>query len=74
MGRLAAADCLGKSCSFGLLCVYFVSVYQFVCLVFFPFVFEGGIWDLIVLILEHFLFNLCNIKGNKRNPKNPSRK
>ena len=24
--------CLGKSCSFGLLCVSFVNVYQFVCL------------------------------------------
>ena len=29
--------CLGKSCSFGLLCVSFVNVYQFVC--FFPFKF-----------------------------------
>ena len=25
------ATCLGKSCSFGLLCVSFLNVYEFVC-------------------------------------------
>ena len=38
--------CLGKSCSFGLLCACFVNVYKFVCASF-PFGFEGGMWDLI---------------------------
>ena len=36
--------CLGKSCSFGLLCVFFVNVYQSLCL-FFPFGVEVGMWD-----------------------------
>ena len=43
---------LGKSCSFGLLYMSFVNVYQFVCVcvcVCFPFGFEGGILDLIVV-------------------------
>ena len=34
--------CLGKSCSFGLLCVSFVGICQF-----FPFEFQGEIWDSI---------------------------
>ena len=35
--------CSGKSCSFGLLCVSFVNVYESVCVcVSFPFGFEGG--------------------------------
>ena len=42
--------CLGKSCSFGVLCVSFVNVYQFLCVSFFPFGFEGGMWDVIVVI------------------------
>ena len=42
--------CLEKSCSFGLLCMYFVNVYQFLCVLFFPFGFQGGLWDLIALI------------------------
>ena len=34
----------------------FMNVYQFVCVCSsFPFVFEGGIWDLIVLIPDHGL-------------------
>ena len=41
--------CLGKSCSFGLLCVSFVNVYSF------PFGFDGGIRDLIVLVADHCL-------------------
>ena len=47
--------CLGKSCSFGLLCVYFVNVYQFcVCPSFLSGV-EGWIWDVIVIIPDHCL-------------------
>ena len=38
---------LGKSHLFGLLCVSFVNVYQFVCVLFSPFGFEDGMWDLI---------------------------
>ena len=45
--------CVGKSCSFGLLCLSFVNVYQSVC-VFFPFGSDGGVWDLIVFIPDHF--------------------
>ena len=41
--------CLGKSCSFGLLCVSFVKFYQFLY-VSFPFWFEGGMWYLIALL------------------------
>ena len=47
--------CLRKSCSFGLLCVSFVNVYQFLCVSSFPFGFEGGMWDVIVLIPDHCL-------------------
>ena len=40
--------CLGKRCSFGLLCVSFVTVYQIVCVCSsFPFGINGGIWDVI---------------------------
>ena len=46
------ATCLGKSCSFDLLCMSFVNVYQSVCPSF-PFGFEGGMWD--VLIPDHCL-------------------
>ena len=41
--------CLGNSCSCGLPCVSFVNDYLFVCASF-PFGFEGGLCDLIVLI------------------------
>ena len=51
--------CLGKSCSFGSRCRYFVNVclffffffFFFVCA--FPFGFEGGMCDLIVLVPDH---------------------
>ena len=50
--------CLGKSCSFGLLCVSFVGVcqmlYDFLCPSF-PFGVEGGLWDVIVFIPDHCL-------------------
>ena len=42
--------CLGKSCSFGVLCVSFVNVYEFVYVLQFPFGFEGVMWDLILKI------------------------
>ena len=44
--------CLGKSCSFGLSCVSFVNVYQFLCASF-----SFGMKDLVLkfLIIAHFL-------------------
>ena len=47
--------CLEKSCSFGLLCVSFVNCYQFCVRPSFPFGYEGGIWDLTVLVSDHCL-------------------
>ena len=47
--------CLGKTCSFGLLCVSFLNVSSVCVCASVPFDFEGGIWDLIVLILDHCL-------------------
>ena len=47
---------LGKSCSFGELCVSFLNVYRFVCVcAFFLFSFEGRMWDLIVLVSDSCL-------------------
>ena len=52
--------CLGKGCFIGILCMSSVYVYQFCPS--FPFGFEGGMWDLIVLIPDHCLFKfLCFI-------------
>ena len=51
--------CLEKSCSFGFLYVSFVNVYQFVCVLL---SFEGGMWDLIVLVPDlclSFLLYYC---------------
>ena len=45
--------CLGKSCSFGLLCESFVNVFQMYVFISFPFGFGGGMWDLIILISDH---------------------
>ena len=45
--------CLGKSCSFGLPCMSFMNIYQFY--VHLSFGFEGRMWDVIVLILDHCL-------------------
>ena len=47
--------CLGKSCSFGLLCVSYVGVDHILCVSIFPFGIEGGMWDVIVLIPDHCL-------------------
>ena len=33
--------------------MYFVNVYEFLCVSSFRFGFEGGMWDLIVLIPDH---------------------
>ena len=50
--------CLGKRCSFGLLCMSSIWVHQFVsgceyaC---FPFGLEGGLCSLIVLVPDHCL-------------------
>ena len=46
---------LGKSCSFCLPRVPFVSCRRFVCLVISLFGFEGRIWDLIVSVPDHCL-------------------
>ena len=46
--------CLGKSCSFGLPRVPFVNCYQFMYC-YFPFDFEGRIWDLFVSVPDHCL-------------------
>ena len=47
--------CLGKSCTFGLLCVSFVGVCQILCVSFFSFGIEDRMWDVIVLIPDHCL-------------------
>ena len=47
---------LGKSCSFCLPRVPFVSCRRFVCLVIPLFGFEGRIWDLIVTVPDHCLY------------------
>ena len=52
----------GKELLNRLLCVSLANVYEFVC-VSFPFGFEGGVWDLIVLILEHSLSILSWVVG-----------
>ena len=46
---------LGKSCSFGLLCVSFVNIYQILCVSFFPFSINDGKWNVIVFIPDHYL-------------------
>ena len=47
--------CLGKCCSFGLMCVSFVNVMNFCVCPFFAFVFGGGMWGLIVKIPDQCL-------------------
>ena len=52
--------CLGKNCSFRLMCVSFVNVCQFMC-VLFPLDFKGEMWNFIVLVPDHCLsFLLCS--------------
>ena len=55
---------MGKSCSFSVLCVSFVNVYEFCACASFRFEFEGGIWDLIVFFLiiaffTYFMISVC---------------
>ena len=60
---------LGKSCSFCLPRVPFVSCRRFMCLVISLFGFEGRIWDLIVSVSDHclsFYFTLI-LKDLKEN-------
>ena len=47
--------CMGKSYSFGLLCVSFVGVGQILSCPSFLFGIEEGMWDVIVLIPDHCL-------------------
>ena len=66
------STCLGKSCSFGLLCVSFVTVYKFVCMLLSLFASEGGALDLIVLIPGHYLsvyFPKLSCKSRWENPQ-----
>ena len=46
--------CLGKRCSFGLPCMFFVNMYQCVCASSL-FCFDGALWGLIVLGPDHCL-------------------
>ena len=57
--------CLGKSCSFGLPHVPFVKHLSVYVLSYFPFGFEGRIWDLIVSIPAHCLLFLLFIFSNR---------
>ena len=47
--------CLGKSCSFGLPQVPFVNCCQLNVFSYFPFGFEGRMWNLIVSVPDHCL-------------------
>ena len=47
--------CFEKSCSFDLPCVAFVDFNQLLCVCPFPFGFERGMWDLMLLIFAHCL-------------------
>ena len=38
-----------------------MNVYQFVCVLFYQFCFEGAIWDLIVLIPDHCHYSFFNV-------------
>ena len=52
---------LGKSCSFGLLRVPFVKLPSIYVFSYFPFGFEGRMWDLIVSVPDHCLSFLLSI-------------
>ena len=49
------ATCLGKSCSFDLLCVSFVKVYQSACMLLSPLVLRVGCWISQYLVPVHSL-------------------
>ena len=57
--------CLGKSYSFGLLCVRVIREHLSVCVrSSFPFGFEGGIWDLIIFFSDHCLLLYFRCMGS----------
>ena len=58
--------CLGKSCSFGLPHLPFVNCCQFMFLSYFPFGFEGRIWDLIVSVPDHCLSFYFSLIGPRQ--------
>ena len=47
--------CLGKTCSFGLLCVFCDDVCQIMCVLLSLLVFQGGMLDWIILVPDHCL-------------------
>ena len=47
--------CLGKSCSFGFTARVFRQLLSIYVFSYFPFGFEGRIWDLIVSVPDHCL-------------------
>ena len=53
--------CLGKSCSFRLACGSSVNVYQNYSVSLFLFGIEGGMWDVIVLIPDNYLFTIDSV-------------
>ena len=58
--------CFVKSFSFGLVCVSFVNVCEFVCLFLFRLDFGVRMWNLVVLIADHCLsvyFTLNAVKA-----------
>ena len=57
---------LGKSCSFAILYVSFMNVYQFFSVCLFPFRFEGGMLDLVVLIPDHCLSIYFSLRVNPK--------
>ena len=64
--------CLGKSCSFGTLCVSCVGVCQFVSVLLSLLFFFGGIRNLIVLLPDYCLsiyFDQKQIKKKKKKKK-----
>ena len=50
-----------KSCSCGLLCVSIVKVYQFMSVRLNPLGFDGGVWDLIVIVPEQLFYCVSKI-------------
>ena len=61
------STCLGKSFSFGLLCVSFVNVYLFVYLLLAPLVLRVGCWNLLVFILKCMQYIVANVNTIKVN-------
>ena len=54
--------CLGKSRSFSNVRVFRERLVKVCMCTSFPFDFEGGIWDLIILISDHYLSIYSDIK------------